>query len=202
MILSQFAQAQLFQCFQSVFFLVVYLFLSLLLVGSFVFLAFLALVVAFSYFVPHSFLVYNEYIVRNACTSFVLRYHPQLFRSGLDLVRKSVYMIVHLCFGIITMFVATFLWRSQIAHGMFIVTLMVASVRATSQSLISFIRLFYLLYALSLEYVFYYKYLCYFACFKKKHICLFADVHTLYVWLRSQGLEWRRVLLSTVFTRV
>ena len=53
-------------------------------------------------------------------------------------------MIVHLCFGIITMFVATFLWRSQIAHGMFIVTLMVASVRATSQSLISFIRLFLL----------------------------------------------------------
>jgi len=55
------------------------------------------------------------------------QYHPQLFRSGLDLVRKSVYMMVHLCFGIITMYVATFLWRSQVAHGMFIVTLMVAS---------------------------------------------------------------------------
>ena len=38
-----------------------------------------------------------------------------------------MYMMVHLGFGIITMFVATFLWRSQVAHGMFIVTLMVAS---------------------------------------------------------------------------
>ena len=48
-------------------------------------------------------------------------------RITIPKVRKSVYMMVHLCFGIITMYVATFLWRSQVAHGMFIVTLMVAS---------------------------------------------------------------------------
>ena len=47
--------------------------------------------------------------------------------KGLDLVKKFVYMMIHLTFGILTMVVASFFWRSQIGHGIFICTLVLAS---------------------------------------------------------------------------